>query len=278
MSSLSEKPVVIIPAYNESGVILRLLKSLNDGFKSGHYNIVVACNGCKDNTVEIVENNFPDYICLDIEKGSKTNALNEAECLGLGYPRIYVDADVVISSDSVLEIIDDLSKTDIPLLIAPRANINCSDSDPFVRLFYAAWQKTTFFVDQGYGSGVYALNRAARRLFDIFPNVTSDDGFVRQLSSTMKVGVCESASSLVEAPRSIADLINIKVRIKAGKSELSSSSKAREESASKRRFVVRPTIPEFIFYVLINLYIGFKVKLERKKDGELIWHRDESSR
>lgn len=278
MSSLSEKPAVIIPAYNESGVILRLLKALYDGFKSGHYNVVVACNGCKDNTVDIVETNFPEYTCLDIKIGSKTNALNEAESLGLGHPRVYIDADVVISSDSVTKLIDQLSQAKEPLLVAPRADINCSSSDQYVRLFYSAWQKTTFYVEEGYGSGVYALNQAARELFNTFPNITSDDGFVRLLSPNLKIGVCEEATSTVEAPRSISDLVKIKVRIKAGKSELSDSSNIKEGSAPKKRFVQKPSVLELFFYVFINLYIGFKVKLERRKGGSLIWHRDESSR
>ena len=278
MSSLSEQPVVIIPAYNESGVILRLLESLHEGYAAGKYNVVVACNGCSDNTVEIVENHFPDYQCLDIELGSKINAINEAEALGLGYPRVYVDADVVISTQSVLKIIEELEKEKEPLLLAPRAIINCSNSDAFVRLFYSAWKKTTFFIDEGYGSGVYALNQSARQLFDTFPNVTSDDGFVRHISSALKVGVCEDANSAVEAPRSISDLVKIKVRIKAGKSELTNTANSSNDLGSKRRFVLRPTVTEFIFYVFINLYIGLKVKLELRKGGDLIWHRDESTR
>lgn len=278
MNSLSENPVVIIPAYNESRVILRLLRELYEGFKAGHYNVVVACNGCKDNTVEIVETNFPEYICLDIATGSKTNALNEAEALGLGYPRIYADADVVLSSDSALRVIKSLSKEVGPLLVAPRAHINCLNSDCYVRLFYSAWKKTIFFLEEGYGSGVYALNKPARDLFDTFPNIISDDGFVRNLSSDLKVCVCEDAFSRVEAPRSIVDLVKIKIRIKVGRSQLLNSKKTKKGRNSNRRFLVKPTIPEFLFYVVTNLYISFMVKLEKRNDGHVVWHRDESTR
>jgi hypothetical protein len=174
--------------------------------------------------------------------------------------------------------IEDFARETEPLLLAPRAKINCSNSDAFVQLFYSAWEKTTFFIEQGYGSGVYAINESARKLFDTFPNVTSDDGFVRHISPTLKVGVCEDANSNVEAPRSISDLIKIKIRIKAGKSELSNTANSSNASNSKRRFILKPTITEFIFYVFINLYIGLKVKLELRKGGSLIWHRDESTR
>ena len=41
---------IIIPAYNEADVIERCLKALTDRPVQGGVEIVVACNGCKDNT------------------------------------------------------------------------------------------------------------------------------------------------------------------------------------------------------------------------------------
>ncbi|WP_432472312.1 glycosyltransferase [Amphritea sp. HPY] len=278
MNALDNLPVVIVPAYNESTVILKLLRSLNEGVVSGHYNVVVACNGCKDDTTELVIQNFPEYICLDIEKASKTNALNEAESLGLGYPRVYVDADVDISSESVLKLIQKASYHNEAQLVAPRGSINTSQSDTAVSLFYSAWTKTTFFINQGFGSGVYVLNKAARDLFDRFPDVIADDGFVRHLSAGQNTLVCEDAVSAVEAPRTLSDLIKIKTRVKVGNSQLAGVVDTSTVSLPGRRFVVRPGVLEFIIYSLVNLYVRFKVNSELQKGSVPVWHRDESSR
>lgn len=278
MKNLSDLPVVIIPAYNESAVILKLLRSIKDGFDSGKYLVVVACNGCRDDTVALVQQGFPEYVCLDITKASKVNAINEAESLGLGYPRLYVDADVDISTTSVLHLIEAASSEKTPVLVAPRANIHSSESSSLVRLFYSAWEKTTFFIDQGFGSGVYVLNQGARNLFDCFPDIVSDDGFVRRLSPDLNIIVSEVASSTVEAPRALADLVKIKIRAKVGNSQLAAYSQNQTSSLSGRRFVIRPGIREFFVYMLINLYVRFKVKRELLDGAVPVWHRDESSR
>ena len=67
---------VIVPAHNEAGVIEDCLNSIIK--QDGIDHLIVACNGCTDNTADIVKTSFPSAICLDIEKPSKVNALNEA--------------------------------------------------------------------------------------------------------------------------------------------------------------------------------------------------------
>jgi glycosyltransferase involved in cell wall biosynthesis len=68
---------VIVPAHNEENGIADCLNSIIN--QAGVDHIIVPCNGCTDRTVEIVQSQFPDVVCLDIEKPSKTNALNVAE-------------------------------------------------------------------------------------------------------------------------------------------------------------------------------------------------------
>lgn len=48
---------VIVPAHNEASVIRRCLDSLNG--QAGLDTLIVACNGCTDNTAEIVRKDTP---------------------------------------------------------------------------------------------------------------------------------------------------------------------------------------------------------------------------
>ena len=52
---------VIVPAHNEASVIKDCLDSIVT--QQGIDYIIVPCNGCTDDTVDIVKNNFPQYAC-----------------------------------------------------------------------------------------------------------------------------------------------------------------------------------------------------------------------
>jgi len=95
---------VIIPAHNEASVIEDCLDSIVN--QQGIDHIIVPCNGCTDNTVDIVTNKYPSVVCLDIATPSKTNALNVAEEkakeLGISFPIFYIDADTRLSNNGIV--------------------------------------------------------------------------------------------------------------------------------------------------------------------------------
>lgn len=271
-------PAIIIPAYNESSVISSLLTLLNKGVVSQDFMVVVACNGCFDNTADLVRSDFPGVVCLDLEKASKINAINEAEKLGLGFPRLYVDADVKISTDSVLKLIKESASYSTPVICAPRGKINIDSSDPFVKAFYSAWIKTPFYLEQGFGSGVYVLNRPAREQFLSFPEVIADDGYVREIIEPDQMVICESAYSIVEAPRKYNDLLNIKTRSKLGNMQLAQMGLKRQKIIKSKRFLQKPSLWHIVMYVITNAFAGFFAKKNMSRISGYSWQRDDSSR
>ncbi|MCK5898340.1 MAG: glycosyltransferase, partial [Methylococcales bacterium] len=94
---------VIIPAYNEEKIITRCLKALQEQDFSGDLQIIVVCNHCQDKTADKVRAFNADIICLETEIGSKTNALNLGDEVAIFYPRIYLDADIVLSKNAIRE-------------------------------------------------------------------------------------------------------------------------------------------------------------------------------
>ena len=118
-----------------------LLKIALNGIPAqlGVDNIIVPCNGCTDNTVEIVTTKFPNIICLDIEKPSKTNALNVAEEkakeLGISYPVFYIDADTQLSENAIQHISNIMESGEV-LLAAPTPKINTDKSSFLVKNYY----------------------------------------------------------------------------------------------------------------------------------------------
>ena len=131
---------VIVPAHNEASVIIDCLNSITN--QTGVDHIIVPCNGCTDNTVELVKQNFPTVVCLDIEKPSKTNALNIAEAhakkLGVSYPIFYIDADTKLSENAVEHISNAMQGSHIHLS-APTPIIDTSESSWLVKTYYKVW-------------------------------------------------------------------------------------------------------------------------------------------
>lgn len=273
------KPAVIIPAHNEETSISTLLQAIYSGVVDGVYSVTVACNGCSDNTVAVVRKGFPLINCLDIECAGKTHALNEAEAGGLGFPRIYVDADVNIDRNSLLQLIEVCNGSAEPLVVAPRGQLNTTHSSRLVGAYYRAWKKTRFFSEYGYGAGVYALNRSARGAFARFPDIISDDGYIRALFAYQNIAVCEQALSEVSAPGTFLDLLRIKTRSKLGKLQLAQQQDCKVPAArATSSFTIRPSLWELLVYYVVNLVAYANALRYRGRYAHYRWHRDESSR
>ena len=273
------KPAVIIPAHNEEATIGKLLQAIYPGVLLDQYTVTVACNACSDRTAALVRQFFPLVQCLEIASAGKTNAINQAESHGLGFPRIYVDADILISDMALLQLIALCNADSEPVVVAPRGILYTGESDWLVSTYYRTWKKTRFYSEYGYGAGVYGLNRAARGAFVQFPDIISDDGYIRALFSYERISVCEQARSRVCTPENVWDLIKIKTRSKLGKLQLS---RQRECHTPNKRgsaaFTGKPTLWELLVYYTINTLAYVNALRFRHRVSSYHWHRDESSR
>ena len=160
---------IIVPAHNESAVIADCLNSIVN--QQGVDHVIVACNGCTDNTAEIVREQFPDVHCLDIPKPSKVNALNEAEAkakeLGMVFPAFYIDADTTLGPNAVNHIAKTLETSPI-LLAAPTPVIDTSKSSWLVQQYYKTWINLPYIKEGVIATCSYIITKQGRERFDRF--------------------------------------------------------------------------------------------------------------
>src|SRR3954471_7426366 len=105
------KPVasIIVPAHNEATTIGRCLDALTDGARPGELEIIVVCNGCTDRTAaEARRFERRGVTVVETDVSSKVSALNLGDAAAHAFPRLYVDADVVIDRASVLTIVSNI--------------------------------------------------------------------------------------------------------------------------------------------------------------------------
>src|SRR3989344_4828621 len=99
---------LIIPAHNEEKRILKTLKDYGEILpkKYKDYEVIVICNGCSDNTFNIVRESYKNnekLKLINIEKAGKGNAiLNGFKIANKQYVG-FIDADDPFEGDSVIE-------------------------------------------------------------------------------------------------------------------------------------------------------------------------------
>lgn len=210
---------VVIPARNEEAVLPRALAALTAGAAPGELEVIVACNGCSDRTREIAAAWGPPVRAIESAVASKAAALRAGDREAQGFPRFFVDADVVMSLDSLRAVARALERG--PALVAsPRLAVDATRSSWPVRAYYAIWTRLPYHRDGLIGSGVYALSAAGRARFETFPDLISDDGFVRlQFAPDERLSVREGEFRIV-APTTLGALLAVKLRSQKGAIQL----------------------------------------------------------
>lgn len=275
---------VIVPAHNESSVIEDCLNSIIK--QPGIDNIIVSCNGCTDNTVDIVKTKFPNVICLDIEKPSKTNALNAAEekakKLGISYPIFYIDADTQLSENAIQHISEIMDSGDI-LLSAPTPIINTDKSSFLVKTYYKVWTNLPYIKEGVIATCSFIVSEEGRKRFEKFADVIGDDGYIRCHFKNKEIANIKGAEIYITAPKDLFSLIKIKTRARLGNMELIAKDKCpiREEkyygNVMKQRLFSKNFFSTSI-YILIALIIRLRANAQFKKLSTYTWEKDTSSR
>lgn len=275
---------IIIPAHNEEKVIGRTLAELLSGVRNEEFEVIVVCNGCVDKTAQVVASFGDAFKCIETSKPSKSNALNMGDAAAKYFPRVYLDADIILSSDAVKHLCNILRSGNY-LAASPKMKVAYEHSSYMVRRYYDVWQQLPYVQRGMIGTGVYALSEEGRRRFGLFPDIIADDRFVRALFKEHERTIAYNCNSIVHAPKNLSGLIKIKTRSRLGGYEfernfpdLIGNETKNYSSAivhSLKRFKLNPGLAIYLF---VNILCRFKAKVLLQKNQISNWHRDDSSR
>lgn len=273
---------IIIPAHNESAVISRCLKSILSGSIPGEFQIIVVSNGCTDSTADIVRKDFPLVTLIDTPKASKTWALNMGDEVASIFPRIYLDADLVVTPESLRALIQPLQSEEV-LAACGQMNISTSLSSFAVRSFYRIWRYNSYLKTGKFG-GLFAVTKKGHSQISPFPDVTNDDEYVRRSFTDQERAYVENCHFEMTSPRSLSGLLKIRTRAIRGTKELVRIGYPDEKPQSRNLYellahiIKQPTLwVDALFYILISLFIQLKVSFVGIQSDQ-VWERDDSSR
>ena len=194
---------VVIPAHDEERPLARTLRALADQGGREVPEVVVVANGCTDGTADVAR--AAGARVIEQAEPSKAAALTTGDQAASHFPRIYLDADIVLAPGT-LDALAEALRGDDAVVAAPRIVFDVSRSSWPVRAFYDAYQRIPYVQEGLVGLGVYGLSERGRARFGSFPRVTGDDLFVQRLFDPHE-RVTTDGHFVVAAPRDLANLL-----------------------------------------------------------------------
>lgn len=268
-------------------MIRRCLTALISGYEVAELEVLVVCNGCSDDTAEIAKQFGPPVRVLETEVPSKTNALNLGDDAALGFPRVYMDADVVMDLASLRQLAATLVNGTVLACFPKPRSVFGPNTSWSVREFYRFWTALPHIQDGMIAAGVYAVSKAGRYRFERFPDVIADDGYVRRLFEPHERRLVDGAISEVREPLTLGDLLKIRTRSQLGELQLwqrypdlcARDSKTKRYLRALPAIVKRPSL--FIAavpYFYVNIVSRLRALKQLKSTQRYVWARDNSSR
>lgn len=275
---------VVIPAHNEERVIARGLAALAGGAGAGELEIIVVCNGCSDGTAEVARRFGGPTTVIETETPGKANALRMGDAAARGFPRFYIDADVVVTRESLQHMARRLDRGDV-MAVSPRIVWDLAGATWAVRAFYDIDRRLPSHVETIGGSGVYALSQAGRERIGAFPILTADDAFVRRSFAVHERAMVADACSVVTPPKTLAGVTTIKIRSHFGNYELTrlypalSVNVGAGNHAALISLASRPWLwGKLVVYGYVKVVARLEAKRRIRSGKHLAWGRDDTSR
>jgi glycosyltransferase involved in cell wall biosynthesis len=281
MTDRAEPVSVIVPAHNESAGIGRLLRLLTTGKSEGEVEVVVACNACTDDTVDVARA-FEGVRVVEIPEASKRLALEAGDSVARHAVRAYVDADVAVSRHDLLILVSAL--TDGVLAAGPERRLSLDGASWAVRWYYDVWQRLPQVRGGLFGRGMIVLSPEGHERVRGLPSVMSDDLAISEAFAESERAIVQGTFVVIECPRTVPDLVRRRVRIATGNSQLDElgmrSSAARTSVSDLLQIAAgSPALTAKVAVFVAVTSVG-RIRAQRRiLQGDFTtWLRDESSR
>jgi glycosyltransferase involved in cell wall biosynthesis len=274
---------VVIAAHDEEAVIGRCLDALRTQSGVDAMEIIVSANGCHDRTGEIAR--ARGAVVIDRPEPGKAGALNAADQMATQPGRIYLDADIVVPTGGVADVLGRLG--DGVLAAVPRRRVVTDGRPLAVKGYFAINERLPVFTHGLFGRGMIALSEEGRRRFDRFPDLIADDLFLDSLFADAEKAEAPEVEIFVEAPLTTKSLLRRLIRVRRGNTQMRAASsdgaievdvRASDKWSWLRDVVLREPrlILAAIPYLLVTLSAAMLAR--RTPKAGAAWGRDDSTR
>jgi glycosyltransferase involved in cell wall biosynthesis len=274
---------IVIAAHNEESTIGRLLGAVLRGAAPGEFAIYVVCNGCTDTTAAVAGGFGSDVQVVELPEPSKRAALKAGDAVARAFPRLYVDADVELTTSDVRALRAALNRDGV-MAASPVRNLRMDGVPVLVRGYYAVWQQLPHVRAGLFGRGAIAVSKRGHRKIADLSQVMSDDLAFSEAFAAGERMVVPSATVSVWPPRTLGDLVRRRVRVNTGNAEVDLIDGRSPESQTSWTDLVAVARAHPPLLICVPIFLGVAVAARigarrRVRAGDFnTWLRDESSR
>lgn len=269
---------IIIAAHNEASVIGRTLDALAEVRRDPSVRVIVVCNGCTDETAAVARSR-DGVIVAELAEASKIAALRAGDRRAGSGPRIYLDADITMTSRAARATLVALSGD--ALAGRPPHVFDTSGASWIVRSWYRIRQDLPSVSSRLWGAGCYAMSGEGRARFGEFPDLVSDDLFVDSLFAADEVAMVATDPLVVTTPRRLSDLVRILRRTYRTQGEVAAASgraQGQRAQMDDLRALLRRSprrVGDAAVYIAVIAWARLRARWANDRTA---WERDASSR
>ena len=280
MSATTPRFSLVLPIHDDEALLASTLPELARAFPPSDAEIVVACNGCRDDSAAVARS-VEGVTVIELDRASKVAALNAADMTATSFPRVYLDVDVRVDHAAIRAVVDRLRSGDVHAA-APRLHVDVSKSSRLVASYYRIWSRLPWVRDEMVGSGFYALTAEGRGRFTDFPDEGADDLWVSAHFGPGERQVVDGVSFSVDASRTIRQVVRRKARVLAANrriAPLTTDLPGRSSNRAGAFSVVRDQpalLPHFVVYSIVTVTAELRARRMVRRDDRS-WAGDRGS-
>ncbi len=273
---------IVVPAHDEAAVVGRLLDGLLADAQAGELAIVVVANGCSDDTAAVARSRAGVDV-IETPVASKIAALGLGDAACSAFPRLYIDADVQISTAGVRALVAAVQGQ--VLAAVPRRDLVLVGRPWVVRAYYRVWTRLPSVRDGLFGRGVIAMSEHGHTRTAELPPVVADDLWLHHAFAPVETRVVQDAVVTVHTPRRTRDLLRRRLRVVSGAEQIHArlvpgalSSRTRPGDLVILARQDPSLVPALVVFLAVTLVTRTRASRAVRQGRSTVWHRDESSR
>jgi glycosyltransferase involved in cell wall biosynthesis len=269
----------VIPAHNEEAVLAANVGRLLATAQPGEFDVIVVPNACRDRTGEVAR--AAGVRVVETEVGGKAHALALGDDACLTFPRVYLDADVEMTTESLRAVVAASGEPGV-LAVAPAVRLDLDGTTRFMKRVHRVHDALVGPNRALAGVGCYVLTKEGHaRVFPMPDGLLSDDGWVHASFAPHERAVVRPAHTVVRPARTVRAYLNRRVRVRQGNRQLTELGRSFPEGRLGPRSLLALVSGRTVGVLDAGCYLTVLVAdrvLTRSRGGRTTWGSDVASR